>query len=203
MTNNSVMKGSACGANLEFSGADQSSVQCGFCNATTMVASAARKDSEPTLPSSEEVMAHLQPLHRVGGVLFAAVFGFFFVRAFGTPFGAMATIVYWGLDLALVTADSRIGKVRLAPAEVLLVNVTGTHWKPRLNTTELGTCVHCGFRLAEPGASCKHSPTQVHRILEITSTGEIDLGILTSVPLAKDKSIWFIAAALSLCWAIS
>jgi hypothetical protein len=202
MSNNSVLKCDGCGANLELSGDDQSSVRCGFCNATTVVAYDAREDAESSPLSREVVMAHLQPLHRVGGVLFAAVFGCFLVRAFGLPLGVLAAILYWVLDLALVTIDSRIGKVRLTPAEILLVNLMGTYWKPRLKTTELGTCIHCGFQLAERGGACKHSPTKLHRILEITSTGDIDLAMLGSVPLAQDKSIWLVAVTIGLCWVL-
>ena len=203
MNDNLVLKCSGCGANLEFSDGRQSSIQCTFCNAITVVPGEAREDSEPSPPSREEVMTHLQSLHRVAGVLFAVAFGIFFVKVFGMAFGVMAAAVFWALDLALVSADSRVGKVRMAPAESLLIYAIGTHWKPRLLATELGTCVHCGFRLAEPGGVCSKSLSKTHYVLEITSTGDIDLGLLESVPLVQDKSVWFMAAAVLFCWAIA
>jgi hypothetical protein len=203
MNENAVLKCGGCGANLQFSGEDKTSILCEFCNSTTVVESDPYEASEPPPPSREVLIEKLQLLHKIAGAMVTAVFAIFFVKIFGTPVGIVASIVYCGLDFALVTPDSRVGKTRMAPAESLLIWALGSHWKPRLVATELGTCTYCGLENAERGGACMKSPNKTHLVLEITKAGSIDLASLESVPLPQDRSIWLIAVTIGFCWAFS
>jgi hypothetical protein len=201
MSGKAVLKCGGCGANLQYSGEDQAAIVCGFCNATTVVASDTHEASEPTPPSREVLIEKLQLLHKIAGGMVTGIFAIFFVKLLGTPMGIVASIVYFALDFALVTPESRVGKIRMAPAESILIWALGSHWKPRLATTELGTCVHCGLQHAEPGGACMKSPNKTHLVLDITKTGNIDLSSLESVPLLQDRSIWLLAVTIGVCWA--
>ncbi len=203
MNENAVLKCGGCGANLQYSGEDQAAIVCGFCNATTVVAPDAYEPAEAKPPSREEIIEKLQLLHKIAGGMVTAVFAIFFVKIFGTPVGIVASLVYFGLDLALVAPDSRVGKARMAPAESLLIWALGSKWKPRLAATELGTCTYCGLQHAEQGGACMKGPNKTHLVLEITKSGSVDLAGLQSVSLLQDWSIWLIAATIGFCWFLS